>query len=50
MQAGHLLLQRGDKLEMEKGYFSVVQMELSLNFNEPIIVACLLAVNPPMWY
>lgn len=42
-QAGHPYQQWGERPEMEKGYFNVVEVELPLHFNEPIM----LAVNLP---
>lgn len=49
-QAGHPHQQRGQKLEMEKGYFDAVKADLPLHFNKPVIVTCLFAVNVPMQY
>lgn len=40
----------GREARSGEGLFQCASKELSLNFNEPVIVACLLTVNPSMWY
>lgn len=37
----------GREARSGEGLFQCASKELSLNFNEPVIVACSLTVNPP---